>query len=103
MRCGVVPARCKVVQSWDFLLAGPRGAAHFPGDPQAPSVPNLRALICGSAPLARETQLFFMMLDIPVLQGYGLTENHGHLHFGDPAILSPDALAGRSRIEIETR
>jgi long-chain acyl-CoA synthetase len=36
--------------------------------------PNLKALICGSAPLSRETQLFFMMLGIPVLQAYGLTE-----------------------------
>ncbi|HVB86110.1 MAG TPA: AMP-binding protein [Candidatus Dormibacteraeota bacterium] len=36
--------------------------------------PNLKALICGSAPLALETQLFFMMLGIPVLQVYGLTE-----------------------------
>ena len=36
--------------------------------------PNLRALICGSAPLAPETQLFFFMLGIPVLQAYGLTE-----------------------------
>ncbi len=36
--------------------------------------PNLRALICGSAPLAEETQLFFEMIGIPVLQGYGLTE-----------------------------
>lgn len=36
--------------------------------------PNLRALICGSAPLAEETQLFFHMLGIPVLQVYGLTE-----------------------------
>lgn len=36
--------------------------------------PNLRALICGSAPLAEETQLFFMMLGIPVLLVYGLTE-----------------------------
>jgi long-chain acyl-CoA synthetase len=35
---------------------------------------NLKALICGSAPLAKETQLFFMMLGIPVLQVYGLTE-----------------------------
>jgi len=35
---------------------------------------NLKALICGSAPLAPETQLFFMMLGIPVLQVYGLTE-----------------------------
>ena len=36
--------------------------------------PNLVALICGSAPLFEETQLFFMMLGIPVLQVYGLTE-----------------------------
>lgn len=35
---------------------------------------NLKALICGSAPLSLETQLFFMMLGIPVLQVYGLTE-----------------------------
>lgn len=35
---------------------------------------HLRALICGSAPLAVETQQFFMMLGIPVLQVYGLTE-----------------------------
>ncbi len=39
--------------------------------------PNLKALICGSAPLAVETQLFFMMLGIPVLQVYGLTETTG--------------------------
>ena len=36
--------------------------------------PDLRALICGSAPLARETQLWFQMLGIPVYQVYGLTE-----------------------------
>ncbi|MGH9804101.1 MAG: AMP-dependent synthetase/ligase [Candidatus Acidiferrales bacterium] len=36
--------------------------------------PNLEALICGSAPLALETQQFFMMLGLPVLQVYGLTE-----------------------------
>jgi long-chain acyl-CoA synthetase len=35
---------------------------------------KLRALICGSAPLNVDTQLFFMMLGIPVLQVYGLTE-----------------------------
>jgi long-chain acyl-CoA synthetase len=34
--------------------------------------PNLQALICGSAPLGVETQLYFMMLGIPVLQGYGI-------------------------------
>jgi long-chain acyl-CoA synthetase len=39
--------------------------------------PNLKALICGSAPLAIDTQLFFGMIGIPVLQGYGLTETTG--------------------------
>ena len=35
---------------------------------------DLRALICGSAPLAVESQRFFEMIGIPVLQVYGLTE-----------------------------
>ncbi len=35
---------------------------------------GLRALICGSAPLALETQQFFMGMGIRVLQVYGLTE-----------------------------
>ncbi|PYU02004.1 MAG: hypothetical protein DMG38_01740 [Acidobacteria bacterium] len=38
---------------------------------------DLRALICGSAPLAPETQQFFQMSGIPVLQAYGLTETTG--------------------------
>ncbi len=45
---------------------------------------NLRALICGSAPLAPETQRFFPMLGIPVLQGYGLTETTGICTLDDP-------------------
>jgi long-chain acyl-CoA synthetase len=36
--------------------------------------PSLVAMICGSAPLSEETQWFFIMLGIPVLQVYGLTE-----------------------------
>jgi long-chain acyl-CoA synthetase len=46
--------------------------------------PHLRALICGSAPLAPETQQFFLMLGIPVLQGYGLTETTGICTLDDP-------------------
>jgi long-chain acyl-CoA synthetase len=46
--------------------------------------PELKALICGSAPLARETQLFFMMLGIPVLQVYGLTETTAICTMDDP-------------------
>src|SRR5205823_2795326 len=38
---------------------------------------NLNALICGSAPLPPETQSYFAMLGIPVLQVYGLTETTG--------------------------
>jgi long-chain acyl-CoA synthetase len=46
---------------------------------------NLKALICGSAPLAPETQDYFCMLGIPVLQVYGLTETTGILTMDDPA------------------
>jgi long-chain acyl-CoA synthetase len=45
---------------------------------------DLEALICGSAPLGVETQLYFMMLGIPVLQGYGLTETTGICTLDDP-------------------
>jgi long-chain acyl-CoA synthetase len=45
---------------------------------------NLKGLICGSAPLSIETQLFFMMLGIPVLQVYGLTETTAICTMDDP-------------------
>ena len=51
--------------------------------------PNLKALICGSAPLAPETQLFFMMLGIPVLQVYGLTETTAICTMDDPRRVDP--------------
>jgi long-chain acyl-CoA synthetase len=51
--------------------------------------PNLKALICGSAPLSRETQLFFMMLGIQVLQVYGLTETTAICTMDDPARVEP--------------
>jgi long-chain acyl-CoA synthetase len=47
---------------------------------------HLRALICGSAPLAPETQQFFLMLGIPVLQAYGLTETTGICTLDDPRL-----------------
>jgi long-chain acyl-CoA synthetase len=46
--------------------------------------PNIRALICGSAPLAPDTQRFFQMLGIPVLQAYGLTETTAICTLDDP-------------------
>ena len=50
---------------------------------------NLKALICGSAPLNLDTQLFFMMLGIPVLQVYGLTETTGICTLDDPQHVEP--------------
>jgi len=45
---------------------------------------NLKALICGSAPLSAETQLYFLMLGIRVLQVYGLTETTAICTMDDP-------------------
>ena len=45
---------------------------------------NLKALISGSAPLTPETQDYFSMLGIPVLQVYGLTETTGICTMDDP-------------------
>src|SRR5579864_614774 len=50
---------------------------------------NLKALICGSAPLNVETQLYFMMLGIPVLQVYGLTETTAICTLDDPRHVEP--------------
>lgn len=50
---------------------------------------NLRALICGSAPLNVETQLYFMMLGIPILQVYGLTETMAICTMNDPRHVEP--------------
>jgi long-chain acyl-CoA synthetase len=53
---------------------------------------NLQGLVCGSAPLAPETQEFFAMLGIPIWQVYGLTETCGICTMDDPRI---DAEPGR--------
>src|SRR5216683_975516 len=50
---------------------------------------NLKALICGSAPLNVDTQLYFNMLGIPVLQGYGLTETTALCTMDDPRHVQP--------------
>lgn len=50
---------------------------------------HLKALICGSAPLVLETQLFFLMLGIHVLQVYGLTETTAICTMDDPGHVVP--------------
>jgi long-chain acyl-CoA synthetase len=73
---------------WDFFWLGLAGVTIFPSIRKRLG-PNLRALICGSAPLARETQLFFLMLGIPVLQVYGLTETTAICTMDDPRHIDP--------------
>lgn len=50
---------------------------------------NLKALICGSAPLSVDTELYFMMLGVPVLQVYGLTETTAICTMDDPRHVEP--------------
>jgi long-chain acyl-CoA synthetase len=78
----------KAPHIWDFFWLGLAGLAIFPSIRKRLG-PNLRALICGSAPLARETQLFFMMLGISVLQVYGLTETTAICTMDDPRYVEP--------------
>lgn len=72
----------------DFFWLGLAGLTIFPTIRKRLS-PNLRALICGSAPLARETQIFFLMLGIRVLQVYGLTETTAICTMDDPGHINP--------------
>ena len=65
--------------------------------------PHLRALICGSAPLAPETQQFFAMLGIPVLQGSGLTETTALCTLDDPRIAAEPGRVGEAIRGIEMR
>jgi long-chain acyl-CoA synthetase len=78
----------KAPHPWDFFWLGLAGLLIFPAIRKKLGT-NLRALICGSAPLARETQLFFMMLGIRVLQVYGLTETTAICTMDDPARVEP--------------
>jgi long-chain acyl-CoA synthetase len=67
---------------------------------------NLKALICGSAPLSLETQQYFLLLGIRVLQVYGLTEttaictmdhpDHVELGYVGPAIAGMEMKLGEN-------
>ena len=63
---------------------------------------NLRGLICGSAPLAVETQLYFTMLAIPVLQVYGLTETTAICTMDRPGRVEP-GFVGPAIPEVEMK
>ncbi|HWY06528.1 MAG TPA: AMP-binding protein [Candidatus Acidoferrales bacterium] len=65
--------------------------------------PNLRGLVCGSAPLVPETQEFFAMLGIPIWQVYGLTETCGICTMDDPRLPSEPGRVGQSVPGIEMK
>src|SRR6267143_1935812 len=64
---------------------------------------HVRALICGSAPLAPETQQFFLMLGIPVLQAYGLTETTAICTLDDPRVPVEPGYVGQAIPGIEMK
>jgi long-chain acyl-CoA synthetase len=76
-------------QSSDAIWLGLANSLVFPTIRKKMAGENLRALICGSAPLAQETQDYFAMLGIPVLQVYGLTETTGICTMDDPQNPAP--------------
>ena len=73
----------------DSMWLGLANAMVFPTIRKKMIGSRLRALICGSAPLSVETQLYFMMLGIPVLQVYGLTETTAICTMDDPGRVEP--------------
>jgi long-chain acyl-CoA synthetase len=64
---------------------------------------NLRGLVCGSAPLAPETQDFFAMLGIPIWQVYGLTETCGICTMDDAQLASEPGRVGQSVAGVEMK
>jgi long-chain acyl-CoA synthetase len=68
----------------DALWSGIANSLVFPTIRKKMLGSNLRALICGSAPLSVETQQYFNMLGIIVLQVYGLTETTAICTMDDP-------------------
>jgi long-chain acyl-CoA synthetase len=65
--------------------------------------PDLRCLICGSAPLGADTQRFFGMLGIPVYQVYGLTETTAIVTMDRPPEPNRPGFVGYTIPGVETR
>ncbi len=74
----------KQAKAGDAMWLGLANVLVFPAIRKKMIGRNLKALICGSAPLTAETQLYFTMLGIRVLQVYGLTETTAICTMDDP-------------------
>jgi long-chain acyl-CoA synthetase len=79
----------KRAQAGDAVWLWLANAVVFPAIRKKMVGENLKALISGSAPLTPETQDYFSMLGIPVLQVYGLTETTGICTMDDPNQVAP--------------
>jgi len=79
----------KRAQSGDGIWLWLANAVVFPTIRKKMVGENLKALICGSAPLTPETQDYFSMLGVSVLQVYGLTETTGICTMDDPHDVAP--------------
>lgn len=84
-----IRGRDKQAQGGDRMWLWLAEAVVFPTIRKKMIGANLKALICGSAPLNVETQLYFVMLGIPVLQVYGLTETTGICTMDHPQRAEP--------------
>ena len=99
-RNGTSDSKSRIVDSLALALAK---RTIFPAIRESVVGSNLKALICGSAPLSVETQLFFMMLGIPVLQVYGLTETTAICTLDHPRQVEPGRVGPAiPRIEMTT-
>jgi long-chain acyl-CoA synthetase len=76
-------------RSFDSFWLALANAAVFPTIRKKMIGANLKALISGSAPLNVETQLYFNMLSVPVLQVYGLTETTAICTMDNPRHVEP--------------
>ena len=63
---------------------------------------NLRAAVCGGAHLSEEVAKFFIGLDIPIIQGYGLTESSPVISVNPLEENSPETV-GRPLPGVETK
>lgn len=103
----------KAREAWQRRIAGQAGAADalwlllgrklIFGKIKQRFGAHLRALICGSAPLSPETQQFFLMLGIPVLQAYGLTETTAICTLDDPRVPVEPGYVGQAIRGIEMK
>jgi long-chain acyl-CoA synthetase len=101
-KCAWMRKHEKKSRSSDFLWLSLANTIVFPAIRKKMIGSQLKALICGSAPLNVDTQLYFSMLGIPVLQVYGLTETTAICTMDHPQKVEPGRV-GPAIAEVEMK